>query len=266
MLALDKAVENITSAYKAAGLWKDTVTVFSTDNGGIGSGNNFPLRASLLRLPLPYCRLAHARVIGGRRWVQGPELGGRCARHRLRPRHRFLPRACARRHGDARAHAHDRLASDALRLGRRCRRRAGKRAAFGWGRSGKERRQGDGDPDQEHNHLLPARLGSLIGHPERLLVQWPTISKGAATTRKFIVHNLPITADPVALTPGPDGKGGGYSTSVCLSAVDNRTGPCHGFGMTGGAIRVGDYKLLVSRKFMHSSSPSRRGQSENGCC
>ena len=65
MLALDKAVENITSAYKAAGLWKDTVTVFSTDNGGIGSGNNFPLRTTLLRLPLPYCRLAHARVIGG---------------------------------------------------------------------------------------------------------------------------------------------------------------------------------------------------------
>jgi len=44
VLALDKAVENITDAFKAEGMWKDTVTVFSTDNGGIGSGNNFPLR------------------------------------------------------------------------------------------------------------------------------------------------------------------------------------------------------------------------------
>ena len=44
VLALDMAVANITKSYKQAGLWQDTVVVFSTDNGGIGSGNNFPLR------------------------------------------------------------------------------------------------------------------------------------------------------------------------------------------------------------------------------
>ena len=70
--------------------------------------------------------------------------------------------------------------------------------------------------------------------------QWPTISRGMPTTRASIVHNMPVVATPVRLA------GGGYSTSACLSAVDNRTGPCHAFGVTGGAVRVGDYKLLVS--------------------
>ena len=32
VLAMDMAVANITAAYKKAGLWKDTVLVFSTDN------------------------------------------------------------------------------------------------------------------------------------------------------------------------------------------------------------------------------------------
>ena len=44
VLAMDMAVANITAAYKRNGLWEDTVLVFSTDNGGISSGNNFPLR------------------------------------------------------------------------------------------------------------------------------------------------------------------------------------------------------------------------------
>jgi arylsulfatase A-like enzyme len=44
VLAMDMAVANITDSYKRHGLWEDTVLVFSTDNGGISSGNNFPLR------------------------------------------------------------------------------------------------------------------------------------------------------------------------------------------------------------------------------
>eukprot|EP00041_Stephanoeca_diplocostata_P021465 m.500594 g.500594 ORF g.500594 m.500594 type:complete len:337 (+) comp21835_c0_seq1:188-1198(+) len=49
----------------------------------------------------------------------------------------------------------------------------------------------------------------------------------------------------------------------CLSAVDNRTGSCHAFGVTGGAIRVGDYKLVVShvgRAPWEDSSPAGTSQ------
>lgn len=45
MLAvLDSATENLTQALHRAGIWDDTLILWSADNGGIGLGNNFPLR------------------------------------------------------------------------------------------------------------------------------------------------------------------------------------------------------------------------------
>ena len=43
--ALDAAVGEIEATYVKAGMWNQTVLIFSTDNGGpLGSANNFPLR------------------------------------------------------------------------------------------------------------------------------------------------------------------------------------------------------------------------------
>ena len=44
--ALDEAVGNVTGAFQAKSpmFWEQTLVVFTTDNGGIGQGNNWPLR------------------------------------------------------------------------------------------------------------------------------------------------------------------------------------------------------------------------------
>eukprot|EP01062_Namystynia_karyoxenos_P083232 TRINITY_DN9530_c0_g1_i1.p1 TRINITY_DN9530_c0_g1~~TRINITY_DN9530_c0_g1_i1.p1 ORF type:complete len:635 (+),score=161.64 TRINITY_DN9530_c0_g1_i1:86-1990(+) len=44
VFALDLALGNVTAAFQSAGLWDDTVLVFTTDNGGVEWGNNYPLR------------------------------------------------------------------------------------------------------------------------------------------------------------------------------------------------------------------------------
>ena len=48
--ALDLAVDAVVSAWKRASLWDDTVLVFTTDNGGIEFGNNYPLRGTKVGL------------------------------------------------------------------------------------------------------------------------------------------------------------------------------------------------------------------------
>jgi arylsulfatase A-like enzyme len=41
---LDYAVSNVTTALKETQMWEKTLFVFTADNGGIGLGNNHPLR------------------------------------------------------------------------------------------------------------------------------------------------------------------------------------------------------------------------------
>jgi len=42
--ALDSATANVTSALQKAGIWDSTLVLWTADNGGIGRGNNHPLR------------------------------------------------------------------------------------------------------------------------------------------------------------------------------------------------------------------------------
>jgi hypothetical protein len=72
--------------------------------------------------------------------------------------------------------------------------------------------------------------------------QWNVISTGASNQRTTIFHNVPVGAAPVLIGNGSQG----YGTSSCLSYVDSRTGVCHPFGVTGGAIRKNEWKLLTT--------------------
>jgi len=73
--------------------------------------------------------------------------------------------------------------------------------------------------------------------------QWDVIASSATTKRQFIFHNVPVRSTPTPVTV--NGKTS-YTTSTCMSGVDPRTGTCHGFGLTGAAMRKGPYKLLIT--------------------
>eukprot|EP00038_Savillea_parva_P011469 m.197762 g.197762 ORF g.197762 m.197762 type:complete len:512 (+) comp20214_c0_seq1:161-1696(+) len=44
LYVVDDGIGNVTAELKASGRWANTLAIFSSDNGGIGPGNNYPLR------------------------------------------------------------------------------------------------------------------------------------------------------------------------------------------------------------------------------
>ena len=56
--AMDESLGNVTAALKRAGMWEESLLLFSADNGGDGTKNNFPCASSVSSAPLmkPSCR------------------------------------------------------------------------------------------------------------------------------------------------------------------------------------------------------------------
>eukprot|EP00656_Telonema_subtile_P016444 TRINITY_DN18687_c0_g1_i4.p1 TRINITY_DN18687_c0_g1~~TRINITY_DN18687_c0_g1_i4.p1 ORF type:complete len:417 (+),score=65.96 TRINITY_DN18687_c0_g1_i4:275-1525(+) len=182
---LDQAVENITAAFKRHGLWNRTLLVFSTDNGGIGAGNNYPLRGSKVNM-----------WEGGMRGV-GFVRGTDDAIARLpagTTSHRMM-------------HTSDWLPTLATVAG-------------------------------------IADLQSRVAHLLDGVDQWQVLQSGgsAPAARTEIMHGV-VSAQARAVKLAS----GDWSMGSCLDAVDpSIVGGCHAFGAIGGAIRVGDFKFLLS--------------------
>eukprot|EP01060_Flectonema_neradi_P036748 TRINITY_DN716_c0_g1_i1.p1 TRINITY_DN716_c0_g1~~TRINITY_DN716_c0_g1_i1.p1 ORF type:complete len:628 (+),score=143.83 TRINITY_DN716_c0_g1_i1:42-1925(+) len=172
--ALDIAVTQVVDLYKQNGLWEDTVMIFTTDNGGIGPGNNYPLRGMKV--------LDWEGGIRGVSFVRGTDSD-------LQP----VPAGEIR---NQLMHSTDWLPTLV-----------------------------EGIAGGSTSKTMP-----LDGHN-----QWTSITTNAATNRTMIIHNLP---SKTAWTNG--------STTTCVANAfpDSIKGGCPNFGITGGAIRVGDLKLL----------------------
>eukprot|EP01065_Artemidia_motanka_P007369 TRINITY_DN1365_c0_g1_i1.p1 TRINITY_DN1365_c0_g1~~TRINITY_DN1365_c0_g1_i1.p1 ORF type:complete len:628 (+),score=148.49 TRINITY_DN1365_c0_g1_i1:51-1934(+) len=193
--ALDSAVANVTESFKSAGLWDNTLMVFTTDNGGIEWGNNYPLRGMKVH--------TWEGGIRGTAFVRGTasdlaRVPAGVTVNQLMHSTDWLPTLC---------------------------------------------------------HVAGASTDGTL--PLDGYNQWDVIAQGAATTRTMIIHNLPSRVEPTPIA------GGGYDTSTCLDHVDPSLPVCHAFGLVGGALRSGDWKLVWSgtERGISSNAPAGTRQS-----
>jgi arylsulfatase B len=79
--------------------------------------------------------------------------------------------------------------------------------------------------------------------------QWELLSgkrSNDKNPRTTIVHNLPVQAKPIPSNATDPSRQTHFSTSSCMSHIDKRIQlPCGTHGITGGAIRHLDWKLLI---------------------
>jgi arylsulfatase A-like enzyme len=183
---MDDAIHRVVQAFQTKGLWHDTVVIFTSDNGGIGPGSNYPLRGTKVY-----------------NWEGGIKAAG-FVRGTNNPHVAPLPNGTT---CTALMHATD------------------------W-----------------FSTLVQGVAGGTTGPTLPLdgVNQWPVLQGRASTNRTTIFHNVPVGAKPIPT--GTVNKHGRpqYTTSMCMHNVDNRTLPCSPFGLTGGAMRQDNWKLLIT--------------------
>ena len=240
---LDDAVASVVHAFQAGGLWDDTVLIFTTDNGGIEIGNNFPLRGMKV--------LTWEGGVRGVSFVRGTnsniaKVKANVSSVELMHSTDWLPTLAhlANLGATSATPAATTTTPTTIDL-------VSSPAAADGSESGSAMLRPGGKT------VLRAKIGDLVTLPLDGYDQWASIASGGAiaTTREILAHNVPAKASPV-LVNATSNK---YGTSTCISYVDadeHRLKPdaCGGFGIVGGAIRKGKYKLVWS--FSNSKHPS----------
>lgn len=216
---MDDAISKVVDAFKANGLWNDTVVVFTADNGGIGVGSNYPLRGTKV-----FNWEGGIKAVGFVRGTNNPYL-------------KPLPKntTCT-----ALMHSTDWFLTFVEGL-------AGIDDVYS------ERKSVENDNIKANEasttksaSTTPRKIGR-VPLPLDGYNQWKVLQGWETTNRTTIFHQVPVGAKPINTGEiDPKTNETIWTTSMCMHLVDNRTYQCSPFGVTGGALRHGDYKLLIT--------------------
>ena len=219
---MDDAISQIVDELVKQHMWNDTVVVFTADNGGIDVGSNYPLRGTKV-----YNWEGGIKAVGFVRGTNNPDL-------------KPIP---AKTSSMALMHSTDWFLTLVEGL-------AGIEDVYG------ENYDGDHDSDGEFakiTELKPSRSARRATTQSRIPLpldgfdQWNVLTGQEDANRTTIFHQVPVVAQPVDTgAVNPKSNKTIWTTSMCMHNVDNRTYQCSPFGVTGGALRHGDYKLLIT--------------------